>query len=286
MNAPGAGFWRAVDDRIAEASEAGVLCPITTSSSQVDDGGIRFTVHVLGAARRKLAALGDQRRSRGNPFLDPPPELCVDALSPTHLLVLNKFPVLDRHLLIVTRDFEAQTDPMSRHDFAALGACLQRAEGLCFFNSSAVAGASQEHKHLQLVPLPIGFGPGKTPIEHLLEGVPAGSVQRVPELGFAHAVQRRSAPSSWLDPDRLRRVFSTLHEAVCERRPGHPFNLLVTRDWMMVVPRRCEHFAGISVNALGFAGSLLVSDRNQLDRVRRVGPLAVLASVAGLQSAP
>jgi ATP adenylyltransferase len=50
---------------------------------------------------------------------------------------------------------------------------------------------------------------------------------------------------------------------------------------MLLVPRRREHYAGISVNALGFAGSLFVPNPADLDEVRRLGPLRILAAVAG-----
>jgi ATP adenylyltransferase len=59
-----------------------------------------------------------------------------------------------------------------------------------------------------------------------------------------------------------------------------PHNLLVTRERLLLVLRRCEEWEGVSVNALGFAGALLVRDGAALERVRRVGPLAVLRAVA------
>jgi ATP adenylyltransferase/5',5'''-P-1,P-4-tetraphosphate phosphorylase II len=66
--------------------------------------------------------------------------------------------------------------------------------------------------------------------------------------------------------------------------PTAPHDLLATRRWMMVVPRSRERFEGVSVNALGFAGSLLVRDREQLEVVRRHGPLAVLQGIDGTAS--
>jgi len=45
------------------------------------------------------------------------------------------------------------------------------------------------------------------------------------------------------------------------RCPQAPYNLLATRRWMLVVPRRQERYEKISVNALGFAGSLFVTQR-------------------------
>ncbi len=60
--------------------------------------------------------------------------------------------------------------------------------------------------------------------------------------------------------------------------PG-PYNLLVTRDWMLLVPRSAEAYESISVNALGFAGSLLVRDERELELVCERGPMAVLREV-------
>jgi ATP adenylyltransferase len=64
-----------------------------------------------------------------------------------------------------------------------------------------------------------------------------------------------------------------------ERQRG-PYNLLVTRRWMLLVPRTREHFGSISVNALGFAGSLFVRDDAEMDALRAEGPMGVLRAVA------
>jgi ATP adenylyltransferase len=61
--------------------------------------------------------------------------------------------------------------------------------------------------------------------------------------------------------------------------PATPYNLLATRRWMLVVPRRQERYESISVNALGFAGSLYVRNSAELALVRRAGPLNVLRAV-------
>jgi ATP adenylyltransferase len=60
-----------------------------------------------------------------------------------------------------------------------------------------------------------------------------------------------------------------------------PYNLLVAGEWMLLVPRVEEFFRGVSVNALGFAGSLFVKDREQLEVIRTAGPMRMLQAVAG-----
>ena len=62
-------------------------------------------------------------------------------------------------------------------------------------------------------------------------------------------------------------------------RQSGPYNLLLTREWMLLVPRLREHYASISVNALGFAGSLFVKDNAQLKCVRNMGPMQLLREV-------
>ncbi len=62
-------------------------------------------------------------------------------------------------------------------------------------------------------------------------------------------------------------------------RQSAPYNLLLTRGFLLLVPRHREHFEDVSVNALGFAGSLFVRTRAQFDRILEGGPLHVLRAV-------
>jgi ATP adenylyltransferase len=67
--------------------------------------------------------------------------------------------------------------------------------------------------------------------------------------------------------------------ALAEEKQSAPYNLLATRRWMLVVPRRRERAEGISINALGFAGSLFVRNDDELERVRRARPMNILRMV-------
>ena len=59
-----------------------------------------------------------------------------------------------------------------------------------------------------------------------------------------------------------------------------PYNLLVTWDWMFLLPRTRGFFHGIEVNSLGFAGTLLARDQEQLAFIKREGPMTLLRNVA------
>lgn len=243
----------------ATAARAGdALEPMATAVVPVEDEGIRFEIHVL----RSLA-----RKPRGprpvNPFLPPDPALLVGDWPPNHRVVLNKFPVFRDHLLVVTREFRPQDAPLDPADLEAARALLDAEEGLLFYNGGAVAGASQPHRHLQFVPCPLGEGPGCFPTE---AGLADG---RLP------AVSAAMPPSA----DELVQVYRALLAQLGDT-PG--YNLLATRQRVTLVPRVAEGLPGISVNALGFAGSLLVPDQAGLDRLLAYGPLRLLRRVGGV----
>ncbi len=282
MKKPGA-LWRAVTEATARARESGALTPINTESEVIEDGGIAFTVRVLVQHDRKAAARRDQVRTGQNPFLPPDPDLFVADISDTHLGLLNKFNVLDHHLLIVTREFEQQQTLLTLRDFEALAVCLAEVRGLGFYNAGTIAGASQEHKHLQLAPFPLGAGPEPLPIAPVLAEMASDAGNGVvPALRFDHAFRRfgktlGQPPTGAL----LLATYRELLAAAGIEGTRAPYNLLVTADWMLVVPRCLESVEGISANALGFAGSLLVRDRAQLELVRRRGPMRLLQAMAG-----
>ena len=49
----------------------------------------------------------------------------VQDLSATHMLRLNKFNVVPYHSLVITRHFEAQTDPLNEADWSAAWQTVQ-----------------------------------------------------------------------------------------------------------------------------------------------------------------
>ncbi len=125
------GSLRSALERTArEALRRGALRPIETEQLVIDDAGVRFLVRMVSSLRRKEAERRsgagprDEEGRARNPFLPPEPELTVSQVSRSHLAVLNKFNVLDRHLLIVTRRFEHQETLLTPDDFRALLACM------------------------------------------------------------------------------------------------------------------------------------------------------------------
>lgn len=256
----------ALAERARLALASGALEPIETETGALEQDGVRFAVRrALAPPSRRVP---DPARATADPFLPYDPALFVADLSATHVALLNKYPVADAHLLIVTRAFADQEEPLDAADFAALAGCLVELDGLAFHNAGVTAGASQRHKHLQLVSLPLAEGGPAVPIEAAFGRLP-----------FAHALLPL-APGD-LDPagPGLAERYAALWRAA-GLAAREPYNLLVTRRWMLLVPRVAERFEAISINALGFAGSFFVRDPAQLARLARAGPMRALCSVA------
>jgi len=273
-------LWRAIVERTREAREHKALEPFVTETRVIEDHGVAFQVRAVTSLAGRPRAGKD---ARARPLMPPEPELLVAGVNDTHLCLLNKYPVLDHHALIVTRTFEPQESALSPRDFEALWRCLSEFPSLGFYNAGAVAGASQAHKHLQLVPLPLGGDRRALPIEVWLESLPRDpGVRRAPRIPFRHAFR-------WLGADageaRALETYRLYREMLADiglaPDAPSPYNLLVTRTWLLLVPRVRERYESVAVNALGFAGSFFVARPQALDLIARTGPVTILRHVSG-----
>jgi ATP adenylyltransferase len=251
----------------------GALQPIATECRVIEQHGVPFQVRVLGRAHLKERRRSEPSRPGPfNPFENPDPDLVVGDVSPTHVCLLNKFNVVEHHLLIVTRVFEEQESVLTAADFEALALCMEGLDGLAFYNSGETSGASQRHKHLQLTP-PLGPEGLRAPMEKLL------MTGQAP--GFTHAVTRlgpwTSSPVE--NGARMLEAYQSLRATLGMEHALRPYNLLATRHWMLLVPRTQAEVRGINVNALGFAGSLFVKTEEQFQALQELGPVELLRQV-------
>jgi ATP adenylyltransferase len=157
--------------------------------------------------------------------------------------------------------------------------------GLGFYNGGAEAGASQRHKHLQWIPDTAGGARLSPFTAQLPDNTPDGHAIASPALRWRHAFVRlpthdEQAPIAF--GAQLRAAFRCACAALgidATHDPMPPYNLLVDGRWMVVIPRKRENCDHISVNALGFGTSLFVRHPEQIELIRRIGPLNLLATV-------
>lgn len=285
-------LWQRLQSTSARALQNGALEPIESQTISWEDQGVEFLIRVVSRLRDKPAGADNH-----NPFLPYEDSLHVADVSSTHACILNKYNVVDFHLLIITRLFEHQETLLTRRDFHALCRCLLEYDSLGFYNSGSLAGASQKHKHLQLVPLPLSTAGSKglsLTLISLLDraSCPVGEITQIETLPYRHAfvrcdIQRsgdceQAAESSLEDYRTMMRHVGADVPETPDELVSTPYNLLVTRRWMLLVPRVRECFGDISLNSLAFAGALLVRNAAQLERLRAAGPCAALQSVAPL----
>lgn len=280
-------FWLDALERSGQAQANGALVPLSTEL-------LRYPELEPFSLRRLLSRTPTHLRAGGpkpNPFLPWEPELEVRRLADQHVVLLNKYPVQPGHVLVITQQWQPQSGWLRPIDWAAVAHVAADTGGLWFFNSCAAAGASQPHRHLQL--LPRRSGESSCPLAPLLLEQIQGHAT-APDGGagwpWRYALSRREGghPAAG-DQDRaeeLQRLYRA-HAAALELgdpardpQPCHPYNLLFDDDWFLTVRREREHCGGFSLNALGFAGYLLVSEGSDLPWLLEHGPWELLRRVS------
>jgi ATP adenylyltransferase len=282
-------LWEKVKQTTTHALKCGALKSIPTEFEIIEHEQVKFIVRILANLQRKKVAKKQQEQQAAktgkefNPFLPYEQDLFVADVSETHVCLLNKFNVVDNHLLIITRDFEEQESLLTLADFQAMLACVADFDGLVFYNGGKLAGASQRHKHLQIVPIT----KKEIPITPLLKNAKFENAKfengtaTIPGLPFLHAfttLQSEDTPEV-----TLAKYYALLErvgiQSIADNKQSGAYNFLATREWMLVVPRSQEEFESISINSLGFAGALLVKNAEQMQLVKDIGPMSILQSV-------
>ena len=265
--------------RSEEAVTSGALCPLSTRVERcLGPGDQAFELrHLMGSPPQHLRPAGP----KPNPFLPWDQRLELEPVGSNHVLIMNKYPVQIGHMLLISRRWAPQTGWLTPLDWQAVHAVRQDSEGLWFFNSGPSAGASQPHRHLQL--LPRESGESLCPREDWwltrLGSTGASSRGDLLEIHTnAVSFQTDSAEalhSSYLE---LCQAQGIGHPGL-DTSPRKPYNLLFGDHWMGLVSRSRDECHGFSVNALGFAGYLLCSERSDRFWLDQHGPEALLKEV-------
>ncbi|KAG9531867.1 HIT-like protein, partial [Aureobasidium melanogenum] len=284
----------------AKASQA-LIFSSTELSILRTKSGAPFQLRYCPALAKKPTDNNDKNKAKGpkpDPFDNPSSDLLIANIptaNPSHLLVLNKYPVIPQHFIIATKLNKQQTHMLEQDDLAATHACLkaweqnkQNGKLFAFFNSGEHSGASQAHRHLQFLSVdemkrdqqdPSSWDPL---IERMLQA-PAKEIKELrisPDLPFTHyTTQLPQDPS----PDTLYSIYNRLYEAAAaavrsyissNQNSGlelHPseggsspisYNLAMTTSAMAIVPRRNEGASiknrqGVEVGSVALNGTLL-----------------------------
>ena len=247
------------------------LVKLSTSQTFLTDNGLRFCVSMLNSTAPKP----ERSEQTTDPFLYPfEPGIHICDLGEDYRLLYNKFYVCKGHVLIVSKRFEEQTNPLTRRDFEVMQEVIGDLNAVAFFNSGPESGYSQPHKHIQVIPLeglPIGLWRD-------VEEVREDGVFTLPQFNFRHYFFKFTPGAG---PDTLFQAYSQLLKLLGISTDQHSYNLILTSRWMLMVLRdKALAFNRISINSLGFLGLILVKTNDDLELVNKTGPLSVIRDTA------
>jgi ATP adenylyltransferase len=261
------------------ALRSGAIVPLATTLEDLpgEDGTTFELRHLAGATPKHLQQAGP----KPNPFRPWDQRLEVEQIGDDHVVILNKYPVQIGHMLLITRDWAPQNGWLNASDWSALTSVDRNTTGLWFFNSNPNAGASQPHRHLQL--LPRHDGERVCPREEWFLRFCYGDDQnRLRQFIRVERLVEFNASILQATYERLCKNLS-LGSPSNDALPRFAYNILLTRSWMAVIRRKREGVHGFSVNALGFAGCLLSTDGSDLSWLKEAGPDELLRAVIGIE---
>ncbi|KIM45312.1 hypothetical protein M413DRAFT_337714 [Hebeloma cylindrosporum] len=264
------------------------------------------------AAADSGVALGGSGGKVFDPFAPPyNPNLYIGELKDEEseeefVVVLNKYSVVPQHFLLVTKEFKSQATPLLPSELVQIYLFLSTARKLgkhifAFYNCGDNSGASQPHKHIQFIPLEDKDGP---PLEKLARKAQLQFPDRpfsLTQLSYASHSYRFPSNIATCSPDELEGLMANaflqlldLAISTIRHDPEYPigkpsYNVIITREHIHIIPRRRENYVlsengeKLSVNALGFAGMLLVKSEQELEIVKRESIGKILRGV-GLES--
>ncbi|KAB5578431.1 hypothetical protein GE09DRAFT_1052467 [Coniochaeta sp. 2T2.1] len=237
----------------------------------------------------------------GSDILKSHPSQALAHLSQTHILVLNIYPSSRPHYLILTLDsFARQDTPLSAPDVRVTWDFLQSlakpGEYYVMYNCAPASGCSRQHKHLQVArrhQQPVS-GDGGERATRLWPDIGIGWREKeeeevkVPYRYFLHRFPPTSSSSgrglsveyvyhyyaSFLRDCRTALLGGGSEEEVCP-----PHNLILTSEWILMIPRRYpeeESYMELLPNGAGMMGMVSSPRRQILDRWVQEGPAKVL----------
>lgn len=265
--------------------------PIDFTEQTIEDQNIPFNIKLLKILAKKPQGNKDSfsplinkdNQVNKDPFCEPFENgAFIDELTDTHSLIFNKFSVCDRHVIVITKEFLRQIDPLDIEDFKASIISMCSLNAFMFFNSGFNSGASLMHKHMQVIPyesMDPSYDAVKKfiPVEQeALRYVKENKVETrmftLPQFSkFKHVFYR-------IEKDFFTKVGESedgaeeMSEKIenyywqCLKKIGNPehdndisYNLILTKSFLFIALRSVEAVKEdemtVTVNSLGYAGT-------------------------------
>lgn len=211
-----------------------------------------------------------------------PPSLHIAPIPPSHSLDLNAYPILrPSYLLTTDSPIHRQSSPLDVSDIQAAWKALNHVESISsgdryivIYNCGKEGGCSRTHKHMQLFPCPEDF---------ML--FPDRSSEENFKVPYVYEIFRadRGLSGAEVTSALFKYYVSGLQRARELLGIGEgehvPHNVVLVREWMLVIPRRKAGLGGVSANAAGMMGLVFVGSEEEMEEWKRRGPLSVLSEL-------
>ncbi|KAI8969806.1 ATP adenylyltransferase-domain-containing protein [Pilobolus umbonatus] len=282
---------KTIEEKFESAKKGSQLFSFDSTVVTKESGSVKFELTYVPALGKKSSS--SNKKEKMDPFENPDPALVVKELD-EHIILLNKYSVIPKHILLVTKEFKEQTDLLLPNDLYEAIECI-KAFGhsyspLTFYNCGPSSGASQRHKHLQVIPLRRD-STVQPPIKQLYNEIHdrhVGQIYAINKLPFVHVIMEldKNIMRSALERDHLTEYLSAMFfgllDAMFQQLRENTeivtdsYNFLMTDDFMMLVPRTKESAVvekegrqhEFSLNSLAFAGLLLCKTEEELETLR------------------
>lgn len=207
----------------------------------------------------------------------------IAQVGPSHELVLNRFSVYrPQYILLTNNPVHDQHDPLDRSDLAAALILLHASPSPIFviYNCGEKAGCSRSHRHMQAFPCP--GTEGNTALPLFPDRVRETEQRPVPFKYFLEHF-----PQTWLSnedgappeekagelTEMYRRLLKKAAAAlgIADIEEHIPHNVILVKEWIMVIPRRGGKVGGSAVNAASMIGLVWVKSEKELQEWQRLG---------------
>jgi len=272
-------IWSKALEISREAVNCGAVIPLNTkkyiSSEDSCDFELRFLKSSIPLYLREYGP-------KVNPFIPWDPRLEIKSIKDKHTLILNKYPVQIGHMLLITNNWKPQNGWLSEDDFNAIQNVDNDTTGLWFFNSSKEAGASQPHRHFQL--LPRNSNEVVCPRYEWFCSLLNKKIECKSAISHCISIKERNKNKDLISNDLFNSYKSmvddmNLGDMNIISKPLKPYNLLITSKWIALITRKTDKSNGFNINALGFAGYFLGTRVSDIDSLIKYGPEKILKNV-------
>lgn len=290
-------FFTTLHDKYEEALKSGIIkfngesAEDEMTKVKLEKDGKPLEIDLHYRTIYSLMHRPEKNEFKKNPFEDPEPELTIvedfgDANQ--FRIVYNKYPVVPRHFMILTKQFKSQKTPLSPDELIASYSVLKKLKEdkdnkwFGFYNCNDESGASQPHKHMQFMTLPKDFTPfPETLISTSDAFIPSTKSEplQYPQLPMAHFVAKLPKLEELSGEDLVMYFSSLLQRCLTVSRDNNAssiaYNVIMTTEYIMMVPRKHGVYEGLGINSCGILGLFLFKNKQLLQMVKAHTPMKV-----------